>query len=190
MTEIIISYVSQFYPLVIGVMIFALLKSINLLKHKTRIDLDTPVAKDDGRIAEGPNGDEVADVKDLLEERYNSRSFYRYAYSGLGTFNSYITRSDAPRMAAFSSIVRDRLIMNGMPAKRLSESGTLHIAASRFGIIDLYRCNGMLDLIRNNEKLEIAFPEKETLLNHLFRQDKTSGTLLRFFAGYNISMVG
>ncbi len=189
MTQLIIPFLSEFYPLIAGVIIFALLKSINLLKHKTPIDLDTPITK--GEIEpEGPiSPSEVANIKDLSVEPEKAHSFYRYVYLEMNRFNNYVTNSTEPRKAAFSSIVTDRLITDGIFSKKLSESDVLDIASKRFGIIDLHRCNTVPERIKGHKKLELAFPDKASFLNKILGREELSGILLILAAGYNLGMV-
>lgn len=189
MTQLIIPYLSQFYPLMIGVIIFALLKSINLLKHKTRIDLDTPIAKEDIGSDEWLSLSEVTNIKDLSEEPAKSHSFYGYVYLGMNRFSDYVTNSTEPRKAAFSNIVIDRLITEGISSKRLSERDMLNIAARRFGMVDLYRCNSVPECIKDHKKLELAFPDKASFLNKILGTEEISGILLILTAGYNVGMV-
>lgn len=189
MTQLIIPYLSQFYPLIIGIVIFALLKSINLLKHKTRIDLDTPIAKEDTGSDEWLSLSGTTNIKDLSEEPDKAYSFYGHVYSGMGRFGNYITESAEPRKAALSNIITDRLITEGMSPRRLSDGDTLNIAARRFGIVDLHRCNPVSECIKGNKRLELVFPDKISFLNKTLGMEEISGTILTLTAGYNISMV-
>ena len=189
MTQLIIPYLSQFYPLLIGVTMFALLKSLNLLKHKTRVDLDTAVAKEDIGLYGSINLNGVADIKDLSEEPDKANSFYRYAYFGMNRFGNYVTSSAEPRKAALSNMVNDRLITEGMPLRRISESDVSEVAAKRFGIIDLYRCDALPERIKDHKKLELAFPDNASFLNKILGREKVSGILLILAAGYDLGMV-
>ena len=189
MTQLIVPYLSQFYPLIIGLIIFALLKSLNLLKHKTRIDLDTPVAKDDIELSGSISLSETADIKDLSEEPDKGYSFYRYVYFGMNRFSNYLTYSAEPRKAALSRIVTDRLITEGISSRRLSESDTLNIASRRFGMVDLHRYDALPERIKVHKKLELAFPDNASFLNAVLGREELSATLLMLTAGYNIGVV-
>lgn len=189
MTQLIIPYLSQFYPLIIGIIIFALLKSLNMLKHKTRIDLDTTITKEDIGSYGSTNLNGVEDIKDLSEEPDKTYSFYRYIYLGMNRFGNYVTISAEPRKAALSSIVTDRLIIEGICSRKVSESEALETAARRFGIIDLYRCNSVSERVKGHNQLELAFPDKASFLNKILDREEWPCILLIPAAGYNLSMV-
>ncbi|MCL5786949.1 MAG: hypothetical protein M1520_01970 [Candidatus Marsarchaeota archaeon] len=189
MTQLIIPYLSQFYPLLIGITIFAILKSLNLLKHKTRVDLDTPIEREENGSDEITSLTEVAYIKDLQEDSDTAYPFYRYAYFGMSRFGNYITSSAEPRKSALSNMVNDRLIINGMQLRRVSESDAYEAAAKKFGIIDLYSCNSLPERIKDHKKLELAFPDNASFLNKILGREELSGSLLILAAGYDISMV-
>ena len=187
MNGIIAYYISQFYPLIIGVLLFLLLKSLNLLKHKTKVTLEkstsSEVTIDElSHMLSNP----VYDIRDLPSESDKQHSIYLCAYFGMNVFGSYVINSAEPRKAAFAKLIADRLIMQGISIKASRSNQAESAWACTLGIMDLDHAS---NLTAFPERLEIFSPSKEALFNHLLKPNSLSGPLLGHLVSYNLDMV-
>ncbi len=191
MTSIFLYYLSQFYPLAIGIALFLGLKSLNLFKHKTRFSLESSDARSssiDENTFPSTGTYCLSDVSEGIKMK-NAEFLYPLPDKGLTFFRGHVTSSENPREAVFSQLINDTLIINGSRKRHPGNKTFADVGFRKFGIIDLNHINKETSLPDPKTSLKLFSPDKEKFLSSLLKPGMYSELLLNSALNYGLEIV-
>ena len=192
MNGIIFYYLSEFYPLILGIIIFFGLKSMKLLKHRTRIRLENhPSAYNLGPDLQVPKTQALNCIDIYPSINVRNIDFLKpYKGSRLSLFNGYFTDSSEPRAAAYQMMICDSLTINGKSTIGVKSNKTAYdFGFSKFGILDMENSEN-INIGKSNamNAIKLFAPNKEKFLSSTIKSGKSAFLIYRI-AGYGIEIV-
>ncbi len=180
------AYISEFYPLIAGIIIFIILKSISLLKSKTMIYIEEQPAipKYACGIAQQSH---LSSIMDMPGDPNIHLIRCMYSYYGFRIFGNYITNSSEARSAAKAAILSDKFITDGRQRAKTGEKNRLTANVPDSVLMETEDLQ--FKEIAPNACLEIFAPEKALLLRCLLKPNPNSGVILNRIADYTLNLV-
>lgn len=195
-----LAYIGQFVPIIVGIFIMYVARSIHLSKYRIRIKTDSKPACDrrkidtsHRRIALPVHFDELPSNK---IKRHYSENYRRMAlnllgaWEGLILWKGFVYDHGNVRNMVFRKYVYDALILNGR-LNRIKISDYGMTAFSEFGLIEIEKVNRLLVYLRRfkKDKINLFAKEKTCFLPAIMTFGKTSGILLGYMLEYRLEIL-